>query len=268
MNHETIVKFQNGQRDVVSKLGAFLTRLDSYSKFLETAQCMSTEVAEIRKLQPIVGEFMLCYSEIHHFLNEFHYVAYAGHIGSSGNTISKLLANQTMPSKHLEIRVFKQQFDIAMNTISEAMIAIAQIASSPIDTNLRAGNSFSAYCFINSIINTSSSQLIIVDPYIDKTVFYRYLSGLSNELSITIATDSRKLKGSKLEEFESVEELFKNEYPNYKRKMFDDLHDRYLVNEVHAYNLGGSIVHSAYRSDFSVVELGDDKKSEIVDKYA
>ncbi len=112
------------------------------------------------------------------------------------------------------------------------------------------------------------NKVIIVDPYIDKTVFYRYLSGLSNDLSITIATDSRKLRGSKLEEFESVEVLFKNEYPNYRRKMFDNLHDRYLVNEVHAYNLGGSIVHAAYRSDFSVIELAEDKKLEIEDKYA
>jgi len=268
MNHETIVKFQNGQRDVVAKLGAFLTYLNSYSRFLETSDCMSTEVSEIRRLQPIVGEFMLCYSEIHHFLKEFHYDAYATHIGSSANSIQKLLANQTMPSKHIDVLVFKQQFDAAINTISEAMIAIAQIASSPIDTNLVAGNSFSAYCFINSIISTSSSQLIIVDPYLDKTVFYRYLCGLSNDLSITIVTDSRKLKGNKLEEFESIEVLFKNEYPKYRRKMYDNLHDRYLVNEVNAYNLGGSIAHAAYQSDFSVVELSKNKKSEIEKKYA
>ncbi|MBC8235467.1 hypothetical protein H8E77_38460 [bacterium] len=267
MNHDSIVKFQNGQRDAVAKLGAFLTCLESYSKFLETPDCLSKEIHEIRKLQPIVGEFMGCYREIHRFLNEFHYVAYAGHIGAPGNKISKLLANQTMPSKHIDISVFKQQFEAAKTTISEAMIAIAQIASSPIDTNLLAGNSFSAYCFINSIISTSTSQLIIVDPYIDKTVFYRYLCGLDNNLSITIASDSRKLKGNKLAEFESVEVLYKKEYPNYSRNMYDNLHDRYLVNEVNAYNLGGSIVHAAYKSDFSVVELTKEKRVEIVAKY-
>ncbi len=268
MSQDTVVKFQSGQRDVVSMLGAFVTCLRAYISAMDSTGFESNEVAEVRKLQPIVGEFMQEYGLIRKFLNEYNYVAYATHIGSSVSTISTLLANQTMPSIHVELSVFKNRFEACMNIISEAMIVIAQIPSKPIDANLCAGNSFTAYCFLNSIISTSKSQLIIVDPYIDKTIFFRYLSGLNNALSITIATDSRKLKGIKLEEFKSVEDIFKTEYPNYKRDMYGNLHDRYLINEIAAYSLGGSIVHAAYRSDFSVVQLSDEKKLEIEEKYA
>jgi len=268
MKHGTIVKFQNGQRDLVTKLGAFITCLNAYSSAMENPEFESNEISEVRKLQPIVGEYQQEYPVIYKFLSEFNYEAYAQHITATGHQLSALLANQTMPSVRVDLPEFKNRLEALSNTISEVMIAIAQIPSSPIDTNLCAGNSFSAYCFINSIINTSKNQLLIVDPYIDKTIFFRYLSGLSNDLSIVIASDSRKLKGYKLDEFTSIEDLFMTEHPNYRRDMYQNLHDRYLVNEVNAYNLGGSIIHAAYRSDFSVVQLSDEKKTEIEGKYA
>jgi len=65
MNHETVVKFQRGQRDLVSKLGAFISCLNEYSNSIESPGFESNEVVEVRKLQPIVGEFMQEYSRIH-----------------------------------------------------------------------------------------------------------------------------------------------------------------------------------------------------------
>ena len=99
-------------------------------------------------------------------------------------------------------------------------------------------------------------------------LFIRYLSELDKGVKITVVSDSIKLKGNKLTEFEMVEDLFKNEFPFYTRKMFNDLHDRYLINEVAAYNLGGSIAHAGFKSDFSVVELSSEKRSELIKKYA
>ncbi len=152
--------------------------------------------------------------------------------------------------------------------ISEVMIAIAQIETPSIDVNIKADNSFSAYCLISSIIEGTRSELVLVDPYIDQTIFYRYLYRLSKDIKIKIVTDEDKLKGIRLNEFESVEVLFQSEYPNYIRELRDSLHDRYIINEVNAYSLGGSIKDAAKKSDYSITQLTDEKRIEIYNLYS
>ena len=147
------------------------------------------------------------------------------------------------------------------------MIAIAQIVPPSVDANIKAGNSFSAYCFLSSICGTSS-ELIIVDPYIDQSIFYRYLSRLPKDTKIKIVTDKDKLKDTRLKEFESVEVLFASEYPNYARELREGLHDRYIINEANAYSLGGSIKDAAKKSDYSIVQLTDEKRNELCGLYA
>ena len=65
-----------------------------------------------------------------------------------------------------------------------------------------------------------------------------------------------------------METLFAAEYPNYERKLFSDLHDRYLINETNAYSLGGSIKDAAKKSDFSIMQVTEDKRNELRQTYA
>jgi len=148
------------------------------------------------------------------------------------------------------------------------MIAVAQIVTPSVDANLKANNAFAAYCFISSMIDGITSDLILVDPYIDQSVFYRYLYRLPKETKIKIVTDKAKLKGTRLNEFESAEVLFESEYPNYTRELRDGLHDRYLITEANAYTLGGSIKDAAKKSDYSIVQLTDEKRTELYALYA
>lgn len=266
MSYETVSKFQKEQTSAVANIGAFVTCLDSFIEKIQEGG--GDENAEIRRMQPLVGEFLKWAHTLHKFLNEYHYVAYYKPIGSSANSISVLLANQTMPSTKVSKDNLLSALNAARSKISEAMMAISQIISSPIDANLVAGNAFSAYCFLRALIDSSEKEVVIIDPYLDKSVFYRYLTELDKKIAITLITDSRKLKGEKLVEFESVEHLFKRQYVNYRRTMHADLHDRYIINEVKAYNLGGSIAHAAFKSDFSVVEVSSDRRLEMLAKYA
>ena len=55
------------------------------------------------------------------------------------------------------------------------------------------------------MIDGTTSELMLVDPYIDQSVFYRYLYRLPKETKIKIITDKDKLKGTRLKAFESVE---------------------------------------------------------------
>ena len=108
----------------------------------------------------------------------------------------------------------------------------------------------------------------MVDPYIDQTIFYRYLNGIDSGVEVIIVTNSKNLKGERLKDFESVESLFKQEYKFYKRVSRGNLHDRYLLTEASAFSLGGSIKDAAIKSDYSVIQLGPDKKDELLKEYS
>jgi hypothetical protein len=148
------------------------------------------------------------------------------------------------------------------------MIALAQIIPPAIDVNLKANNPFSAYCFISDILSNVSSRLMVIDPYLDQSIFYRYLYRLNNSIQITLVADENKLNGQRLNAFNSVQILFEAEYPNYELKMLQNLHDRYLVTEINAYVLGGSIKDAAKNSDYSITQVSEEKRKELLQTYA
>jgi len=267
MSFEQISEFQQGQREIVSRLGAFLSQLSTLIEVIDQGDETDLD-SKIKSLQPVIGEFISQASLIHKFLNKHHYMAYYRSIVPISNSIATILANQTMPSKKAKSEVFKRQYESYVNEISEAMIAIAQLLAPNVDVNIKARNPFSAYCFINSLMKSSQNMIMVVDPYIDKTIFLRYLSDLPSGSDIKIVTDPEKLKGRRLSEYESIEASFVTEYPNYERKMVNNLHDRYLVSDGIAYNLGGSIKDAASKSDYSIVQVSEEKKIEILQNYA
>ncbi|MCF8468375.1 MAG: hypothetical protein K9G33_13310 [Sneathiella sp.] len=97
MNTVEIVEFQRRQRIVVAKIGAFLSCLEKFSDFLGSSTNEESEIKEVRKLQPIVGEFLASGDYIHSFLTNYHYGAYSGPILSSASKISNIITTQTLP---------------------------------------------------------------------------------------------------------------------------------------------------------------------------
>ena len=268
MNFEEIRAFQIAQKEIVAMIGAFLVPLKSFSDSLSSTEGAGMNLTGVRRLQPIVSDFISKAGDISQFCTKYHYPTYYKEIIRPASRIATLLGNQTLPSKELENVSFKQQLDTQIEGISEVMIATAQIVTPSIDANIKAGDAFSAYCFVSSMIDGTITELILVDPYIDQNVFYRYLYRLPKEIKIRIVTDKNKLKGARLKEFESVEVLFESEYPHYTRELRDGLHDRYLINEANAYSLGGSIKDAAKKSDYSIVQLTDEKRAELYALYA
>lgn len=75
MSFEQISEFQQGQRETVSKLGAFFSQLNTLTQPIEKGdETLLNE--KIRRLQPVVGEFMNDSLSIYKFLNSHHYSAY------------------------------------------------------------------------------------------------------------------------------------------------------------------------------------------------
>lgn len=268
MNIEEIREFQIAQKEIVAMVGAFLVHLKSFYDSLSNSEGETNDLAGVRRLQPIVSEFISKAGYINQFCTKYHYPTYYKEIIRPSGRVTTLLGNQTLPSKKLDMKSFKRELNSQIELISEVMIATAQIVTPSVDANIKAGNSFSAYCFISSLICGTSSELIIVDPYIDQSIFYRYLCRLPKDTKIKIVTDKGKLKGDRLKEFESVEVLFESEYPKYIRELRGGLHDRYIINEANAYSLGGSIKDAAKKSDYSIVQLTDEKRAELCGLYA
>jgi len=268
MNIDEIREFQTAQKEIVAMIGAFLVPLKSFYDSLPISENEAIDLTGIRRLQPIVSEFLSKAGDINQFCTKYHYPTYYKEIVRPAGRITVLLGNQTLYSKKLHIEPFTTQLNSAIELISEVMIAFAKIVTPSADVNLKAGNAFSAYCFISSLIDGTSSELIMVDPYIDQSIFYRYLYRLPKDIKIKIVTDEDKLTGARLKEFESVEVLYESEYPKYIRELRGGLHDRYIINEANAYSLGGSIKDAAKKSDYSIVQLTDEKRSELCKIYA
>ncbi len=260
MNFENLNNFQKDQKEIVTMIGALLSPLNALSESIGRSEPI--DLNEIRKLQPILNEFIKNGSKIAKFCKSYDYPTYANEIRRPVTRIAVQLSNQTLPSKSMGPDIFKGNLDIHINGISEVMIAIAQIVPPTIDINIKAANPFSAYCFLSELMNNAKLNLTIIDPYIDQSIFYRYLYRLPKSIKILLVTDPKKLKENKLSEYQSVESLFKDEYPNYKMKFHENLHDRYIINEINGYSLGGSIKDAANNSDYSITQISDEKKND------
>ncbi len=191
MDFEETKAFQVAQKEIVAMIGAFLVPLKSFSDSI--SEDKEIDFTGLRKLQLVVSEFLPKASCIEQFCTKHHYRVYYDEIRRPSNRIAALLGAQTLSSKALEKPSFKTQLNTHIEGIGEAMMAIAQIVTPSIDANIKAGNAFSAYCFISSMIDGTTSELILVDPYIDQSVFYRYLYRQPKQAKIKVITDKNKL---------------------------------------------------------------------------
>ncbi len=136
MSFDHISEFQKGQRETVSKLGAFLSQLNTLIEVLDEGDEASLN-EKIKRLQPTVGEFMTNSPPIHSFLSSHHYPAYYRAIGPVANSIATLLANQTMPSKRIEREKFKKQYQEKTNELSNELSIIVRFQKPLIALNMK-----------------------------------------------------------------------------------------------------------------------------------
>jgi|SaaInl85LU_5_DNA_1037374.scaffolds.fasta_scaffold00148_39 hypothetical protein len=259
--------FIKEQQDVVIKFGAILSVLDTFLATIKITKDDNQINSEIRKIEPIVGAFLSNSSELYSFFKKYNYTAYFKTIGPSLTSIINYLAFQTLPSKRQKIERFIELIEFETQIIREGMLSVAQILTLNLDINVKANNPFSAYTFLRSLISKGFERIIIIDPYIDYSVFYRYLEEVDNKTEITVISDKNKLRGERLNKYQDIESLFIQEYPKYSLKLLENLHDRYVLTNNAGYNLGGSIKDCAKNSDFSIIQISEKKRLELIKNY-
>ena len=96
------------------------------------------------------------------------------------------------------------------------------------------GEIFDAYIFINDLIKTALSEIILIDNYIDETVFTLFSKYPNIKIKIYTQNISKQLKL----DFEK----YSKQYQNIELKEFKNSHDRFLIiDKKDIYHLGASL---------------------------
>ena len=96
-------------------------------------------------------------------------------------------------------------------------------------------NGYDSYALLTKIINLAENNLVIIDSYIDNSIF-TYLNAIKSNVKCKLITSSQ----NKLSEDDKLH--ISQYYENITLYINDDFHDRYIIiDNQKAYSLGGSI---------------------------
>lgn len=264
-NFDGALDFQRQQQEASIMVGAALATLKDFLEKCEADLTYADDINNIRRLLLYTQDTK--FSNIRGFFDKFGYNLYFETIVSMHESLHYFLQRQTLPSEKSGSADFLKSFKKYFNQMAECQIAIAQIPLPNVDLSIKANTPFQAFCFFTDMFSTARKFLYIVDRYIDTSIFYCYLYRLPKDLEIKIVSLSDKWGNRMKEQVEAVEELFKTEYPSYSRKDNPCIHDRYIITETGAFEIGGSIKDAAKKSSFSVKSLSEPRHSELIKEY-
>ena len=96
------------------------------------------------------------------------------------------------------------------------------------------GQIFDAYVFINDLLKRATTEIILIDNYIDETVFTLFSKYLNIKIKIYTKTISKQLKL----DFDK----YQTQYQNIELFEFKNSHDRFLIiDKKEVYHLGASL---------------------------
>ncbi|WP_141051294.1 RhuM family protein [Aliarcobacter cryaerophilus] len=96
------------------------------------------------------------------------------------------------------------------------------------------GQIYDAYSFVNDLIKLAKSEIVLIDNYIDETVFTLFSKYPNINFTIYTSTISKQLKL----DFEK----YSKQYKNISLKTFKSIHDRFLIiDKKEIYHLGASL---------------------------
>ena len=96
------------------------------------------------------------------------------------------------------------------------------------------GQIYDAYSFVNDLLKLAKSEIVLIDNYIDETVFTLFSKYPNINFTIYTSTISKQLKL----DFEK----YSKQYKNISLKTFKSSHDRFLIiDKKEIYHLGASL---------------------------
>lgn len=122
------------------------------------------------------------------------------------------------------------------------------------------GQIYDAYSFVNDLIKLAKSEIVLIDNYIDDTVFTLFSKYPNINFTIYTSTISKQLKL----DFEK----YSKQYKNISLKTFKSSHDRFLIiDKKEIYHLGASLKDLGKKwFAFSKMSLNSLNLDDILDK--
>ena len=104
----------------------------------------------------------------------------------------------------------------------------------PVQNIFFDGQIYDAYSFVNDLLKLAKSEIVLIDNYIDDTVFTLFSKYPNINFTIYTSTISKQLKL----DFEK----YSKQYKNISLKTFKSSHDRFLIiDKKEIYHLGASL---------------------------
>ncbi|TKI69967.1 ORF6N domain-containing protein [Sulfurimonas crateris] len=96
------------------------------------------------------------------------------------------------------------------------------------------GQTYDAYAFINDLLKSAKSEVVLIDNYIDDTVFTLFSKYPNLKIKIYTQTISKQLRL----DFQK----YSSQYKNIELKEFKNAHDRFLIiDQKEIYHIGASL---------------------------
>jgi len=138
-------------------------------------------------------------------------------------------------------KITNQRFKELENDVTLLKSKVENISNSLEDKTLKPkqgifydGQVFDAYIFINDLLKTVQDEVILIDNYIDDTVFTLFSKYPSIKVEIYSSNITKQLKL----DFEK----YKKQYSNIELKEFKNSHDRFLIiDKKEIYHIGASL---------------------------
>jgi hypothetical protein len=127
------------------------------------------------------------------------------------------------------------------------------------DEILPAASPFQSYHRLRPIFASVGTRLHLFDPYLDASVYHRYLAEVPDNVPIVVVTGEDNMTASgkrntrRRREIVVVSELFAAERPTtYRLLVSSALHDRHVRADSTIYHLGGSIKDAGAKAPFTL----------------
>jgi len=246
-------------KDMKAELEQFLKRFVRYKEF---AMAEKSGIAVVPGLEPLRLELQRKYGKLKAVIEEY------------GDSTEVLLEGgkrecEAFTSAFSYTQFSRGALDVVMDTaISAINIAIGNLESltlpetgqmgAPQETVFPSGKTYDAYKAIMGIITTATKKLIIVDSYVDSTLF-TMLENVQPKVQIQILTQSMKgdfqLAGQKFKE-----QREKDQQATLEIRKSGKFHDRFIVADGKVFHIGASIKDAGAKVCFmSEVEMADIK---------
>ena len=137
------------------------------------------------------------------------------------------ITNDRFVSLENDVNILKSQINKINSKIKENSLEFNQ-------NIFFDGQIYDAYSFVNDLLKLAKSEIVLIDNYIDDTVFTLFSKYPNIHFTIYTSTISKQLKL----DFEK----YSKQYKNIALKTFKNAHDRFLIiDKKEIYHLGASL---------------------------